>query len=138
MTLRYLAAALLAIATTGACSSITAPDPIDVTVEMVQLRSEEEHLAWPFTPTISGGTAIRVRGIALAGCGKLAASATRRGGTVGVTVSAVEVQNPCVSSAWAWQPFTATLALPPGDYRVSATTAGHEGVAHFVATVLAP
>lgn len=130
---------IIGLGGTGGCNSATAPEPLAVEIEAVSLRTEAEFRAWPFTPTISGGRTIVVRGTALAGCGTLAGTASRAGQIINVEITAPGADRPCIASLSGSPPFRATISgLRAGTYRVRAATVGHHGRAEFEVTVLDP
>jgi len=123
---------LVVLATAVACASPTAPEPLRASLEPVSLASEQ---AWPSVPVISGGSSIRIRGMAQAGCGYLHAEATRRAADVAVTITSKEADRPCVATTPAWQPFSVLIHVEPGAYQVRVSAVGHTNTARAAVSV---
>ncbi len=125
----------------AACHASTEPeaDALTASAERVPLPTEAERSAWPFTPTVSGGSAVVVRGFVDASCSPLRAEASRSGQSVTVSIAPQEPNAVCPAIWASWQPFRATVTgLEPGTYQVQALVAGHKGRAEFAATILQP
>src|SRR5690606_37898643 len=60
---------LVLLVTVSSCDSPVAPVPITVVMERVPLLDETDYREWPFTPSISGGSTITVRGMVRVECG---------------------------------------------------------------------
>jgi len=130
-------AALLAAAAVAACSDATAPQPLVVDIRTVSFSTLAEASAWPTTPTVDGGTTIRVRGTAIYGCAAPVATAERRGKRIDVAITGNDVGIYCTANLMAVQPaFEATVkGMDPGDYLVHVTVDGLSGSADWVVTV---
>ena len=130
--------ALVAALCLGAgCRDATAPDPIPVMLDFPVL-TEAELALWPTTPSVEGGRAITVRATAFFGCGEPEAVATRIGSVLQVTarIRPGTENDVCAAVIALWRPIRVAVdALPPGEYRVRATVAGHSGVAEFRTTL---
>jgi hypothetical protein len=112
--------------TATACGSPTASDPIPIVLQTMVLETQQQYEAWPSTPIVEANGVLTIRGIALAGCGTLDASASRSGRTVNVRVITVGDRSPCELSRWPWFPFTATIdGLDAGVWKVYVTAVGH-------------
>lgn len=142
MLIRCTARVLLnavAVAVVAACQSSTGleADVLTASAERVSLQTDAERSAWPFTPTVSGGSAVVVRGFVDASCSPLRAEASRSGQSVTVSIAPQEPNAVCPAIWTSWQPFRATVTgLEPGTYRVQALVAGHQGRAEFAVTIL--
>lgn len=135
-----IAATLVAATFLAGCSDATAPRPLQVDIRTVSLTSEAERAAWPTTPTVEGGTTIRVRGTAYIGCAQPKATAVRRGQRIDVAVEGDAAGVYCLDDLVAASPaFEATLSgMEPGEYLLHVTVVGYAGAADWVVTVLNP
>lgn len=132
-----LATAIAALGAIG-CTTPTEPLALPVSVQLVELRSEGELRAWPFTPSIEGGTTVRVRGFGPFSCGSGVGAALLRAERLTITISPSLELPICPAIYATWRPFEATVSLPPGSYRVSAIVTGQTGRAEFTVRVLGP
>lgn len=133
---RTMIALLAGTALLAGCSETTAPHPIAATVREVSFASEAERLAWPNTPSVEGGTQIRIRGTAYVGCGGIAADAVDRGGRIDVAVRAANADAICLAIVAPNPAYEVTLTgVPAGQHVVRVTVAGYEGAAEWVVTV---
>src|ERR1043165_1303325 len=78
--------AIMALAAIS-CAMPTEPQALPISVQVKELKSESEIEAWPFTPTIEGGTSVRVRAFGPFGCGSGTGTALLRGRQLTVTIS---------------------------------------------------
>ena len=120
------------------CTTPTEPLALPVSVQLVELRSESELRAWPFTPSIEGGTGVRVRGFGPFSCGSGVGAAVLRANRLTVTISPSLEPPICPAIYATWRPFEATVSLPPGSYQVRAIVTGQTGRAEFTVRVLGP
>ena len=133
----WIAASLVAAPLLGGCSDATAPHPLVVEIRTVDFSSPAERDAWPTTPTVEGGTTIRVRGSAYVGCAGPTATGVRRGKRIDVAIEG-NADVFCLATLVTASPaFEATVSgLDPGEYLVHVTVAGLSGSADWVVTVL--
>jgi len=134
---RRLLTAIAVLWTVG-CTTPTEPVRFPVSVKLVELRSESDLRAWPFTPSIEGGTAVRVRGFGPFSCGSGVGTALLRAEHLTVTISPSLEPPLCPAIYATWQPFEASVSVPPGSYYVRAVVTGHTGRAEFTIRVLGP
>ena len=137
---RLRIASLCVAALVAGCSEATAPRPLVVDIRTVNFGSAAERDAWPATPTVEGGSTIRVRGTAYIGCAQPMATAVRRGQRIDVAITGDATGIFCVDDLVATSPaFEATVTgMDPGDYLVHVTVVGYSGSADWVVTVLNP
>ena len=132
------AGVLLPVLLLASCHSATDPDSAaeQIRVERVALRTEPEQRAWPFTPSVSGGAPVTIRGYVDATCSRIQAKAWRSSRDVQVKIFPEKGTVICPAIWSAWQPFSAVLpGLEPGTYRIRVTAAGHQGYSEFKVTV---
>ena len=120
-----LAVLLAILADMPGCSAPTSPTALPISIELVRLASPAEFAAWPFTPSVQGGTTITVRGFGTFGCGSASASAGLRAGIVNVRITASTEPQICLANIPLWRPFKAELTqLAPGGYRIRISVTG--------------
>jgi hypothetical protein len=121
------------------CDSPTAPETLAVTVRTVELATEAERRAWPFTPIVQGGATVMVRGTASITCARPIGTVTRHANLIELHIAGDPAITICPANIGAWQPVEATiLGLAPGGYRVRVTAVGHVGHAEWVVSVIQP
>ena len=139
MPLRRQLVALIATSGFVGCAMPTEPIALAVNVQFVELTSEAELRAWPFTPTIEGGSGVRIRGLGQFGCGSGVGAAILRDDHLRVMIGPTLKPDICPAYYATWRPFEATVQnLPPGSYRVRVVVAGQSGQAEFTVRVLPP
>lgn len=135
---RLRIATLVAAALAAGCSDATAPRPLVADIQTVSFTSQAQRDAWPATPTVEGGTTIRVRGTTVFGCGIPTVTAVERGKRIDVAIEVADADSYCVAGLVATPPaFEATVrGMDDGDYLVHVTVTGYSGAADWVVTVL--
>ena len=135
---RLRIATLVTAALVAGCSDATAPRPLVADIQMVSFTSTAERDAWPATPTVEGGTTIRVRGTATFGCAIPTVKAEQRGKRIDVAIETADTPVYCTADLVATSPaFEATVrGMDDGEYLVHVTVTGYAGSADWVVTVL--
>lgn len=121
-----------ALTTVGCSGRTTEPTPMAATLRVVNPPTQEERDAWPFTPTISGGTSILIRGTTLTPCNAADVRADRAGRALSVAIVPRDPPVPCAAIYSGNVLFEVTIdGLEPGPYLVTVTSFGLDGATRF-------